>query len=341
MSQPIQARLREFTEALLIRSGALVEWSEAAAEGLAILSPQTSARLRCPETVRLTHQPGAEALCANLATDFLDRVLPLLAAEPRVGFFQVPDLYLKRGDMAEALRRAFTWHNARVVVQVAAPERVEYHAWYFLASIVSEDRWEDVIGVTINAQSGAAVSLPEPLTTLDLEPPRGSEAAPPGTYRSAVRRANALMEQRAGPFVARLESRLARDRARIREYYAALLREESTKRHRVWTPEVKEKQEARRRAVELELRRKLAELDERYAVRAELAPVVLLRIMVQALAVECEVFRRQARRMHTIYWNPVLKELEPMCCDGCGASTFSVVFTDGDVRPLCATCAGL
>ncbi len=306
---------------------------------MAILPPELAAHLQCPESVRLSHEPGGEGLCANLATDFLDRVVPLLNAEPRVGLFRAPELYLKKGDMAEAIARAFTWHNAKVVVRNAGPRTVEYHTWRFLASIVSEDRWEDIIAATVNAESGALVTLADPLADPDLSPHRGQEATPASTYRAAVRRAAASMEERAAPFVARLEARRERDRARLREYYAALLREEGARKHRLWTPEAKEKLEAKRRAVELDLRRKLAELDERYAVRAELVPLLLIRVAVQALAVQCEVFRKQASRMHRIYWNPLVKELEPIACDACGASTFSVAFTDGDVRPLCAACA--
>ncbi|MBM4035822.1 MAG: hypothetical protein FJ291_29125 [Planctomycetes bacterium] len=339
--QPVQARLREFTEALLGRAGALVEWPPSAEEGLALLPPEAAARLGTPdaETVRIAFAPGGEGLCANLATDFLDRVVPLLDAEPRIGSFQAPDRYLKKGDMAEAIARTFTWHNAKVVVQKAEPARVGYHAWFFLASIVSEDRWEDVLSVAVNAASGAAVPLPDPLRDLDLQPSASPPGSPASTYRQALRRAVARVEERAAPFAERLAARLERDRRRLRDYYGALLREEAAKRHTLWTHEVKDKLEARRRAVELELQRKLAELDETYALKGELLPIALIRLEVQALAVHCEVFRKQARRPHTLYWNPIPKELEPIACDACGGSTFSVVFTDDDVRPLCLPCS--
>lgn len=91
--------------------------------------------------------------------------------------------------------------------------------------------------------------------------------------------------------------------------------------------------------MELELRRKLLELGERYTVRAELRPLTLLRIELPVLAVECKVYRRQACRTHTVYWNPLTKNLEPLCCAGCGASIFTMTFTDDDVAPLCAACS--
>ena len=340
MSDSIQPRLREFAESVLIRSGALVEWPAGSDAGLAILPPDVAAELHCTESVKLSHQPEAGSLCANLATDFLDRMVPLLNAVPQIGRFQVPELYLKKGDMNEAIGRAFTWHNAKVVARDATPEHVEYHGWCFLASLVSEDRWEDVLSVTINAASRACIRLAEPLSMVDLEPSAGDgQCEPRSTYRAAASEAGRLMERRAAPFVSRLESRLERDRRRLHDYYNALLREENARKHRTGTVEDGEKRIAKRRAVELELRRKLAELDERYAIQAELVPIILIRLKLQALAIHCEVFRKQARKMRIIYWNPLLKELEPLRCHACGRSAFSIAFTNVDVEPLCADCA--
>jgi len=338
MSERVETRLREFTEQLLTRSGGLVEWPAAEQAGFAVLPPDAAGRLHCGETVRLCHQPDGEGLCPNLATDFLDRVMPLLEAEPRIGCFQLPDLYLKKGDLGDAISRAFTWLNAKVVPRDARPARVEYHAWFFLATIVSEDRWEDVLPVTVNARSNGVIGLPDPLVGLELEPvePR---AEPPSTYRPAALEASRLLEARSAAFVGRLESRLERDRKRVREYYHALLREEDRRKHRQAAPDDKEKHAARRRAVELELQRKISELDEQYAIRAELIPMVLVRLEMQVLDIQCDVFRKQARKMHSIYWNPLLKGLEPLVCGTCGASAFSVAFTNNDVKPLCTACA--
>ncbi|NQT20443.1 MAG: hypothetical protein HQ592_12105 [Planctomycetes bacterium] len=340
MNATIQERLRRFTATLLTRSGGLVEWPAGSEEGLAVLPLQVAAALHCPETVSLSYRPDADGLCANLATDFLDRIVPLVEAEPRIGLFQIPELYLKQSDMSGPVALAFTWLNAKVVVRHAKPAQVEYHAWYFLASIVSEDRWEDVIPVTVNAASGAAVALVNPLSSLDLEMADQPQSPPPSSYQAAVMQAHRLMQRRAAPFVGRLESRLERDRKRLRDYYNALLREDTNRKRRNTAQDDEDKQRAKRRAVKLELGRKLAELDERYAISAELRPAALIRLSFQTLAVHCDVFRKQARKPLVIYWNPLLKELEPLSCSACGASTFSVAFTNKDVAPLCPVCAG-
>jgi hypothetical protein len=88
----------------------------------------------------------------------------------------------------------------------------------------------------------------------------------------------------------------------------------------------------------LELRRKLAELDERYACRVDLTLLALVRTDCPALAVYCHVLRRSTPRIISIFWNPLSKELEPLCCSRCGVSTFSVAFSDDQVVALCAAC---
>jgi hypothetical protein len=205
----------------------------------------------------------------------------------------------------------------------------------FLAGLKSEDSWEDVVVVTVNTCSGAEVSLPDPATLNDVQPYWPAETAVPNTLHWAVRRASAHVESHAAAFVARLESRLQRDRKRLRDYYGALLKEARSERS---NHETQQEQDAQKRAVELELRRKTFELEERYALHATLAPLTLVRVEMPALAIECEVFRKQARRIHTLYWNPVLTALEPLGCSVCGAGVFSIAFTD-DVQPCCANCA--
>ncbi len=97
---------------------------------------------------------------------------------------------------------------------------------------------------------------------------------------------------------------------------------------------------ARKRAVDLELRRKLAELDENYALRASLRPVVLARVRVPALVVPVAIQRKQAFRDYRLYWNSLLKKFEPLSCSQCRRATFSATFTNDTVDLLCAKCAG-
>lgn len=345
MTKNIQDDLHAFAVTLLERRGGLVEWPAAAEDGTAVVTSEIADSLRAEdEMIRLSCQPGGDGLCVNLATDFLDDAAALLQLEPRVGTFRVPELYLKRGKMEDAVSRAFTWLNAKVEVSQTRAPRIEYHTWWFHASMISEDRWETRLSTTINSSSGAAVDFPDPLGLWELEPRSssgdGDGRAASFTYDRAVAQAGPRMRVLAADFIRRMDSHLERDRKRLREYYNALLREAGNKKPRSNATADPEALEAKRRAVQLELRRKLAELDERYAMQAALTPIILIRTEIQVLAVDLLVFRKRARKEHTVFWNPLRKEFEGLCCSRCGAGGFSLAFTNEEVEPLCPACAG-
>lgn len=338
MSQPVENRLREFATRLLERRGAAVDWPTAAGQGLALLPTEVAQTLRCLEILPLTADRESP-LAVNLHSDFLDRVDPLVCAEPHVVCLRVPEAYLKRSDMAEPVARAFTWRNARVRVQSSEPTRTEYHAWYFLATLDSADRWQQVVRVDVNAATGAEVQLPD---LLDAGAALVEPGELPSDYAStqlpAVRAALRRLHFDSRAFLGRMEGQLGRDRLRLQNYYRALLRGDKNRSARRGAEQDPARKEAQSKAVQLELRRKLAELDERYACSLDLTPVALARTDCPALAVHCHVLRRSAARIITVFWNSLTKQLEPLCCSHCGASTFSLAFSDDKLATLCSSC---
>jgi hypothetical protein len=341
MSASVEEQLHAFATTLLERRGALVEWPAAGQAGTAVLPPEVSAAVGAEdEVVSLACEAAGGGLAVNLAGDFLEWAGRLLDAVPRVGAFRVRDLYLKRKDLEEGIGRAFTWPNAKVRLREGRETTVEYHTWWFHAALTSEDRWETCFCVSLNAASGGEVEIPDPLGLWELQPRPGACAEAPSSYARAAEVARRRLLRSAAAFLARMDVRLERDRKRLHDYYRALLRETDKKKSRGHhAPPDPEKVEATKRAVDLELRRKLAELDERYAMQAAVRPVVLIRTEVPALAVDLSVFRKQAQRTHTVYWNPLLKQFEPLVCSGCGAGAFTVVFTNEAVEPLCPQCS--
>ena len=335
----IEEELRGFATALLERRGGLVEWPADAAAGTVIVPAELAAVLDVPgEIVGLTTEPGRPGWCINLATDFLETAARVLAAEPRIGSFSARDLYLKRGTLDAAVQRTFAWLNAKVTMADTRATTAEYHTWWFRASIASEDRWETRLNVSINAASGVEVQLPDPLGLRALRSRLSAGLPPASTYEQAAARVLPRVQESAADFFRRMDARLAADRRRLREYYGALVREAEHKRARGAEQPDPEKLAAKKRAVDLELRRKLAELDERYAMEATLEPLVLVCTEIPVLTVDLLVQRKRAQRKHIVYWNPLLKRIEPLRCFRCGDGAFSVTFTDEQVEPLCIAC---
>lgn len=339
MSGNIRERLGAFAQAVFEWRGGVVDWPPDKEEGEAVLPPDVSLRLKCPEAITLSHHIRDGVMAVNLASDFLERMETFFEAEPSVGVFKIPGLYLKQSSMEDPVARAFTWRNAKARVLSAQPASLEYQTWHFFVSLHSEDRWEDICSVTINPVSKVEIPMPDPSTMADLTPNPEPPANPPDTFDLAVKLAVARVKSRAAGFIERIDSKLQRDNKRLNDYYNALLDETDKKLAMSKSENTSDKRRELATAVRLELRRKSLELDERYAVKAEFKPLALLRTQMPTLAVKLEVFRKQSRRIHTVYWNPLMKQLEPLACASCGAGVNSVFFSDKEVDPLCPSCA--
>ncbi|MCC6127275.1 MAG: hypothetical protein IT426_20120 [Pirellulales bacterium] len=346
MSTTLQKELHAFTAKLLERRGGLVDWPEDAAAGTAVVPPDVAAVLPDgKEEVRLSEEGGGPGWSVNLAGEFMETAGRLLEPEPRIGAFRLPELYLKRSQLEEALAKTFSWLNVRVRPRDISATSLEYHTWRFLATLASEDRWEALTTATVNAASGAVVDLPDPLALWELQPGRCVEAAPHDTFERAASAVGRKIRAMAGEFIARMEGRLQRDRKRLRDYYNAMLREanarKSRPRHVESAEEIeagKMESESQKRAVDLELRRKLIELDQRYAMEATLRPLVLIRTEMPVMRIRLEVLRKQAKRIHDVYWNPLLKHFEPLPCSRCLTESFALAFSNEKVAPLCSSC---
>lgn len=337
----IQEQLRHFAGRLLEQSGGVVEWNSPDEPGVAMVPAEVAALLHAPsESLALSTEPGGGGLLVSLSSDFLDlagRVLEHVV--PRDASFRLSQRYLKKGNLEEAVARTYHWPNARVKMQGAGAATIEYHTWSFHAALRSEDAWEGALSLTINSQSGAEIGFPDPLELFDLEDAPRSQAASPDTFDQAAGRVLRRMMNEAATFLARLDARRQRDQKRLRDYYGALRKEAGAVNKRTKHPPTTEETADKQRAVELELRRKLLELDQRYRIEATVRPVAVVRTQVPALAIELSVQRKQAKRIHFVYWNSLLKQFEPLSCSVCGGGTFSPDFTNDTVLPLCPRCS--
>ena len=334
MSNPIEQRMRDFAVGLLGHVGCLVEWPEHQPRGFAVLSPPAAAALESPPTTELSTAAEQNSLAINLGSSFLERAEGMLPPQTSVLPLRIDALYLKKSALDEPVARAFAFPNARVRVTGALPQRVEYDFWHFAAALKSDEHFETLLEVALNARTGAVLNLPDPLHNIDAHAAHLETAAV--DIRPAVRAAAVKLEARAVEFIRRLEARLARDQQRLRSYYAALLDDADDRLHRT---EIEAGQRAaRRRAVQLELARKTEELRERYTLRPTLRPVALVRLEAPALAVTLQAHRRDSEGMISIYWNALSKSLEPLACGRCGETLYCVHFDD-NFMPQCARCA--
>jgi hypothetical protein len=334
--------LRTFATELFEHSGGLADWPAAEPSGSVVVPPKVASAAHLPgEEFSLGETAAPGALQVSLAGEFLDTAARVLdVAVPRDGSFCIPERYLTSRDLTDKIDRMFGWQNARARYSTAEPALVEYHRWTLLASLRSEDVWEALLHVAVNAESQAVIDLPDVFREPDLLGDEwASEWDDPMTHATAIAEGKRRLTSASGEFVHRIEQRLERDRKRLQDYYRALARETDHPKRRAAAAPSPDEIAAKKRVVELELRRKLAELNDRYALRAELRPVALARVRLPALVVPIVIQRKQALRDYRLYWNSLTKKFEPLSCSRCRRGTFSATFTNETVDLLCHACA--
>jgi hypothetical protein len=334
--------LQAFAVELFEHSGGAADWPALELPGSVVVPPDVVRAAQLPgEAFSLDVAAAPGTLQVGLAGEFLDVAARVLdVAVPRDGSFCIPERYLTKRDLTDKIVQTFAWQNARARYATAEPALVEYHLWTLLGSLKSEDVWEAIFRVAINAENQAIVALPDVFQEPDLFIDRPAHAPEdPVTYLTAIADGKRRLIAESTDFVRRVEQRLQRDRKRLQDYYKALLREADGSKRRAATASTPDEIAAKKKAVDLELRRKLAELNENYALRAELRPVALARVRLPALVVPVVIQRKQAIRNYRLYWNSLLKKFEPLSCGRCRRPTYSATFTNDTVDLLCAACA--
>jgi hypothetical protein len=340
---PLDRELQLFAVELFERAGGVADWPVPEAPGSVVVPAEIAAAAQLPgEEFSLGLTAVAGSLHVNLAGEFLDTASRILEfGVPRDGSFCIPDRYLTRRDLTEKIGRTFTWLNARAKCGTAEPALVSYHLWMLHGTLKSEDAWEGLFRFTVNEESGAIVELPDVFQEPDLhgETATGEGCDPaPASYDAAIAEGKRRLMSATADFVGRSDERLQRDRKRLHDYYKALLRDADGPKRRTAAPPSPADVAARKRAVDLELRRKLAELDEQYAMRATLRPVTVARVRLPALVVPIMIQRKQATRGYRLYWSALAKQLEPLACSRCRRPTFVAAFTNETVDLLCKDC---
>ena len=338
----VESQLVEFATALVENSGGIIDWQSDGSQATAIVPPELAESLgQHEESFVVNTQPGHDGLVLSLGGEFVDLAARTLRHfVPSVGAFAIEDLPVRKTEFASAVESSFGWQNARAKVLDGHAVTVPYHAWWFHATLQSEETWESLVPVTLNARSGVVVPLNDLLNLGDLRATIDAPSDSNVTRDLALRVAESETMRQATSFLLRIDARRDRDRKRLQEYYRALQRESSAPNKRTKTAPTKEEIDSRQKAVKLELQRKLSELDERYMFSAVLRPIVLAEFRIPAVAIDVEIQRKAERRIYRVYWNAMLKKMEPLSCSRCRRTSFNFWFTNDTVEPLCSACHG-
>lgn len=109
-------------------------------------------------------------------------------------------------------------------------------------------------------------------------------------------------------WLSKLARAKARDEDRLKIYYNTINQEINNRiQSRHLEGEDKERELARMEATNKELERKLADLQERYALKVEASLYSVMVIHLPTVHLRCEMVRKKTKRIVTALWNPFTK----------------------------------
>lgn len=252
-------------------------------------------------------------------------------------------LYLKQEGMGPAVIGYFTPLNGPARVITSRVQTVSYLLSNAHYAAFSDERKEGVVETAVNEFTGLPVddvhSLLQQTETTSSSPPAVIRKPTDQIYRTLLRTTQQSIDRELQQFHQSLHRRLERDFKRVKEYYGSLVREIEGKIRRKDLQGKERTAELQRvEAIQIELRKKLIDQRERYAVKTAVRWLNAMRVYLDVIVVVYEVQRKRRTRELLLIWNPLKKGFEDLSCEHCGIDLRSFWMCDEVPHILCPQC---
>jgi hypothetical protein len=337
--------LERFVQRFFELNGAAVDKGFA---GLDVLLPEHLAlRLNTPEYLQIATEPNVEEkFSVHYGSPLLEKIVDAACDRAPLVCCRLDFTYIKREGFDRLIQDQFIFSNCVGRVKSVAEVRAAYLLLTCRYLAQSDEQKEGLVELAFNLDTGAWISeMGKKFETVERTFETDSEPVFSGDDRIKAiltwvqRQSGKVLESEIQPFQDSMNRRFQRDAANLEEYYEDLKREmeESLKR-----PGISEQLQADRSAkialIPDELERKKADLFKKYSIRVRVELCGAIQIRTPAVKVLYETsFGRKQKQLSLIY-NPVTKAMDPLVCDGCSASTFSIRFCD-HLHLLCPACS--
>lgn len=254
---------------------------------------------------------------------------------------------IQGGDLQEKWTRRFHLAHGRPTLVHSVVEETAHALIHVKAAFVSESKEEHLYQVALNLTTGTA--QPHVATSADslfLDPvPRYGDIPkfcplPFDVWAPALETAFAsVSEADVEKFKQRQERFVARDLTRIEDYFSQMATELIRQQSRLdsaASPHVKAALQSRRAALDLEYRKKREDIREKHRLVVE--PRVYAVLLVFQPWIKClfQLSSRDNSREATFFWDPVLKDFQPILCGSCRTPTTAITLQTQTL--LCPAC---
>jgi hypothetical protein len=321
-----------------------------------VVPPSLSETLGIPEHGKLSfayHPFDESVISASYESEFFRSVDRLFSGRGKMAkavySSQLPNI----GKVSKWVSEKIALSNASFRLQKVDNQRIAYALIFFKYVALSDEKREGIFSLLINEQNLSTSPLNANVTAFweDLKEPKEILASSEGISKSlqaGFSAASLIVKEEFEPFIKSLERRLNRDIIRVFEYYETLKGEIHKAFEKKFfsgrdSPEAQSEEErkvlsGKLDAVEGEKRWKIQDLVSKYALNIRIEPVCIIDIETESLVFWLEIKRRLSSRAFPLTYNPLLKKVDSLPCEGCFHPRGMYYICDERLHILCAAC---
>lgn len=292
-----------------------------------LLPAEIAKQLKLPETVTIATEANVpNSLFVTYHSDLVQQFSALLGQRGAVSEIAIQyEGYLKTTGFEKQIQQTFRPQNGLIRFLEAKPETTRYLWCHIAYTAEADEKRVGMVSFIINEKTKVTpieigdalfwkadqlpIENPEPISKRSLE------ELMPLIERTAAQQVKANLEN----WQMKLGRAKARDEKRLETYYDTMGQEIQNRiQSRHLEGEEKDRELARLAATNQELDRKLADLQERYALKVDASLYSVLVIELPTVHLKCELVRKKIKRNITAVWNPFTKVIEPLCCERTG-----------------------
>jgi hypothetical protein len=133
------------------------------------------------------------------------------------------------------------------------------------------------------------------------------------------------VEEKISKFVQSMNRRFNRDSLSLDDYYRALEKEmkESLSRTGI-SDKLRQERQAKIALIPDELESKKKDLLNKYSIKVSFRPVAVLAVTTPCVKVFTTLISGRQKKKISMIYNPVTKAMDPMVCQSCGTSTYTL-----------------
>ncbi|WP_457551026.1 hypothetical protein [Desulfobacula sp.] len=298
------------------------------------------------DTKEVKKYDGTALYPLEFQTPLLDKIVSMAGSAPPLLQADLKFTYIKTQGFDSLINDQFEFHRSKINIIGTGEIRTRYVLLTSRFLAQSDEQKEGLLDFSFNLDTGAlAPGMHKMLVNAEKEYQtktiqKYTEKEIIQIHEWVSRYGPDAVEEGISKFVQSMNRRFNRDSLSLDQYYQALEKEmkESLSRTGI-SDKLKQEREAKIALIPDELGSKKKDLLNKYSIKVSFSPVAVLAVTTPCVKVFISLISGRKKKKISMIYNPVTKSMDPMVCQSCGTSTYSL----GVCRKMhlnCISCLG-